>query len=427
MSNERKFDIRSDEVNDILSRPPAWMVRIGSVIMFGVLAILLLVAALFRYPDIIKAPIVITSENLPAQLVAKRSGRIQQIFINNGECIKRGDVIAMLENPGSFDDYLKVKEICNSYMTLTSLPEKLLLGEFQSSYSQFVKSLKEYKAFIALDYHRKMINSVKLETDAKRGQLAISEKKERMAVDQYSIAENLFKREKMLFDQKTISQQDFDRSKSTFLAAGKELEDSRDELNRNKVEIIKGEQSILDLENRRVEELNRLKRAVDADLEILLSQLREWEQLNLFISPVDGVVSFTSYWQANQNVTESDVVFTVLPEKEKNISGKLYIPLAGAGKVKTGQKVNVKLDSYPYMEYGMVQVTVKSISLLPANVGKERYYIVGVEFPEGLKTNYSIELNFSEEMHGIGEIITENASVLRRILYPVKHMLKNNF
>ncbi|PKP06514.1 MAG: hypothetical protein CVU10_02825 [Bacteroidetes bacterium HGW-Bacteroidetes-5] len=428
MSNERKFEIRSDEVNDILSRPPSWMVRIGSIIMASVLSLILIGAAFFRYPDIIKAPIVITSENLPAQLVAKRSGRIQSIFPDNGEYIKRGEVIAILENPGSFQDYQKVREICTNYLNLSSpLPEKLLLGELQGTYSQFVKSLKEYRTFISLDYHRKMINSVRQETEAKRGQLKIAQRKEAMAIDQYEIAQNLFDREKSLFDQKAISQQDFDRSRSSYLAAGQQLESAREELNRNRVEVIKGEQSILDLEMEREEGYNRLKRAVEADLDILMSQLGEWEQLNLFISPVDGVISFTSYWQENQNVHSGDIVFTVLPEKEKKISGKLFIPMAGAGKVRPGQKVNVKLDSYPYMEFGMVQVEVKNISLLPANIGNERVYIVGVEFPEGLRTNYSLDLNFSEEMHGVGEIITDNASVLKRILYPVRHMIKNNF
>ena len=149
--------------------------------------------------------------------------------------------------------------------------------------------------------------------------------------------------------------------------------------------------------------------------------------MNLFVSPVDGTVSFTSYWQENQNVLSGEVVFTVLPVRDKNISGKLYIPLAGAGKVKIGQKVNVKLDSYPYMEYGMVVVSVKSISLLPATLGKDRVYIVSVDFPDGLKTTYSQDLLFSEEMHGTGEIVTHDVSLLRRVFYPVKHMLKTHF
>ncbi|HCV16135.1 MAG TPA: hypothetical protein DF637_07370 [Rikenellaceae bacterium] len=79
------------------------------------------------------------------------------------------------------------------------------------------------------------------------------------------------------------------------------------------------------------------------------------------------------------------------------------------------------------MEYGMVVVSVKSISLLPATLGKDRVYIVSVDFPDGLKTTYSQDLLFSEEMHGTGEIVTHDVSLLRRVFYPVKHMLKTHF
>lgn len=429
MSKKRRdLEIRSDEVNDILSRPPTWMVRVGSTLMLFVLLLIILGAAVFRYPDIIRAPIVITSENLPAQIIAKRSGRIQTMLAKNGDTVTTGAVIAILENPGLYDDYLRMKEVCASYLDPgIDLPEKLILGDMQSAYSQLIKSIKEYRVFLALDYHKKMIRSVREETEAKRGQLLISRRKEANAKEQYNIAEQQFERDKQLFEQRTISQQDLDKSRSNFLYYGQQLEVAREELSRIGVEVIKGEQIILDLEIEREESISRLKRAVEGDLQILLSQSREWEQQNLFISPVEGTVSFTSYWQENQNVLSGETVFTVLPVKDKSISGKLYIPLAGAGKVKVGQKVNVKLDNYPYMEYGMVVVNVSGISLLPAAMGKERVYIVSVDFPEGLKTTYSFDLHFSEEMHGTGEIITHDVSLLKRIFNPVKHMLKNNF
>ncbi len=427
MSKRKDLEIRSDEVSDILSRPPSWMIRIGSTLMFVVLLLIISGSALFKYPDIIKAPIVITSQNLPTQLIAMKSGRIQKILVNDGVDVNQGDVIAILENPGLYEDYLKMKEVCNSYLDLSvPLPEKLIVGDMQNAYSQLVKSIKEYRVFKQLNYHNKMISSVRKETDARRAQLEISERKESIAVEQYQIAQQQFEREKLLFEQRTISRQDLDKNRSAFLSFSQQLESSREELNRIRVDVIKGEQTILDLEIEREESVSRLRRVIESDLQILMSQMREWEQINLFVSPVDGTVSFTSYWQENQNVLSGDVVFTVLPHKERNISGKLYIPLAGAGKVKLGQQVNVKLDSYPFMEYGMVIVNVNSISLLPANLGKERVYIVGVNFPAGLKTTYSAELPFSEEMHGTGEIITSNVSLLKRVFNPVKHLLKTH-
>jgi HlyD family secretion protein len=113
--------------------------------------------------------------------------------------------------------------------------------------------------------------------------------------------------------------------------------------------------------------------------------------------------------------------------KDARISGKIYLPLTGAGKVKVGQKVNIKLDNYPYMEFGMIQVKVGSISMIPTLINENRVYIVGVEFPDRLKTNYGYDLIFTEEMQGVAEVITEDLSLLQRIFFPFKHVLKSRF
>lgn len=428
MSNERKFEIRSDEVNDILTKIPRWMVRSGSMLMLGILLLLIIGSSFFKYPDIITAPVVITSQNLPAQLISKKSGRIKTIILANGATVKEGDVIAILENPAVFDHYLKAKDISNEYPNIKNdLPENLKLGDMQQAYSQFVKSYREYLSFISLDYHGKMILSVKKEIATKEEQLQISQRREQIAEEQYKIAQELFKREKALFEQKAISRQDLDKAYGASLLSAQQLESAKEERNSSRADLIKINQTLLDLELAREESVSSLKRSLEANHAVLISQLGDWEQFNLFIAPVNGEISFTSFWQENQNVLPGEVVFTILPDNEKKISGKIYMPMNGAGKVEPGQKVNIKLDSYPYMEYGMVEGFVTTISLLPTSLGEHRAYIVGVDFNNGLKTTYNLELNFGEEMHGVAQIITKEASLLKRIFNPVKHLFKTHF
>ncbi len=43
----------------------------------------------------------------------------------------------------------------------------------------------------------------------------------------------------------------------------------------------------------------------------------------------------------------------------------LLLPAEGAGKVEPGQKVNIRLDNYPYMEYGMLEGVISHISEIP--------------------------------------------------------------
>ena len=92
---------------------------------------------------------------------------------------------------------------------------------------------------------------------------------------------------------------------------------------------------------------------------------------------------FQKYWSIGQYVTPGEEVMTIIPV-ENQLVGKLLLPTAKSGKVKIGQKVNIKLDSYPYIEFGVVQGTVQAISMMPY----EKNYLVDVTLPNGLYTNY---------------------------------------
>ena len=164
---------------------------------------------------------------------------------------------------------------------------------------------------------------------------------------------------------------------------------------------------------------------LNSQLSILNAQLFQWEQTFLLVSPIAGVVTFTKYWQKNQNVNAGEVLITVVPNEETKIVGKILLPSQGAGKVKEGQSVNVKFDNFPYMEFGMVRVQIKNISLVPVTVeNNQKAYLLEVDFPDKLKTNYGKELTFSQEMTGIAEIITEDLRLLDKFLNPIKAVIK---
>jgi HlyD family secretion protein len=171
-----------------------------------------------------------------------------------------------------------------------------------------------------------------------------------------------------------------------------------------------------------------LRVALSGAYDGLQTQIRQWEQAYLLVSPVGGTVTFTKYWQKNQNVNAGEVLVTVVPKERARIIGKITLPPQGAGKVKEGQTVNIKFDNFPYMEFGMVKVQIKNISLVPVVVNDggadKKAYILEVVFPDTLRTNYGKELSFSQEMQGTAEIITDDLRLLDKFLNPIKAALK---
>lgn len=165
--------------------------------------------------------------------------------------------------------------------------------------------------------------------------------------------------------------------------------------------------------------LNNLAQSYD----LLKEAIRKWEYKYLLKSSIDGVVSFQDYWGGNQFVNSGSVVFSILPTDTSSLVGRLVIPSQNAGKVSVGQKVFIKLDNYPYQQYGVLIGRVANFSISPNDEGK---YTVFVDLPNGTLTSYNKNLNFSQELLGNAEIITENLSVAERMFYKFRKLLTYN-
>ena len=153
-------------------------------------------------------------------------------------------------------------------------------------------------------------------------------------------------------------------------------------------------------------------------------QINQWELQYVLKSTDYGKVSLSKLWQPKQHINAGEIFASIIPLETANITGIILLPSQGSGKVKTGQTVNVKFDGFPHMEFGMVRGLVKKISLVPVIIGNEKFTMLEVEFPEQLTTNYGQALDFSQEMSGIAEIITEDMRLLDRFLNPIKSLVK---
>ena len=110
-------------------------------------------------------------------------------------------------------------------------------------------------------------------------------------------------------------------------------------------------------------------------------------------------------------------MFVVAPEEESLPVGTALLPLQGSGKVKAGQRVNLRLNNYPDQEFGYVKGKVKSVSPLPTAEGM---YVVDIALPDGLTTNCGKTLSLTREMKGSAEIITDDLRLLERLIMPLR-------
>jgi len=429
MEEHNKIELRSTEVQEILSRPPKWMVRWGITIVFIVVAILVTGSWFFKYPDIIPANIVLTTENPPAPVVAKTSGKIQNLFVVNNQMIRKNEVLAVLENPAQFDDMHALENLMDNVESNFKIGEvfilsrqSLELGNVQSIYSNFIKNIEAYNQMILLNYHDQKIKLYQQELRKYDQYLTHLKKQNILLENDFELARKQYVRDSALNAQNMLSDADFEKSKSRVIAKQYSLEQNSASIASIHLQMETLKQNILELELQKRQQLSDYQSLIDESYKNLQAAIDSWKYQYTLVSPTDGKVTFNQYWNENQSVKMGETVMTIIPEDEGEIIGKVQLTFQGAGKVKPGQQANIQFANYPYMEFGMVKGTVQSISLAPNN----NFYTAEIDLPQGLTTFYGIELDFKQQMTGKAEIITEDIRLLERIVRPLRYILKKN-
>lgn len=415
--SQNNLNLRSEEVQEILGRPPQSIVRVGITVILLVVIGLFVGSWFIKYPDVVSAPVTVTTENLPAGVMAMTTGKIDTLFVSEKQIVKQGELLAVVHNAALWDDVLLVKERMDSIADDNSLQ----LGDIQSVYSTYIKAREDYAYFCKADYHNRKIAVIRKQIATQKDILNKTIKQQQLSQKQLSVAQQQFAMDSTLFAKKMLSLADFHTARSSYIQQLQTAEAAKMSLDNQQMSILQLEQAVFDLEQQRIETENSLSLALTASQSQLLAQIQNWEETFLLRAPCDGAVTFTKYWQQNQNINAGEIMMTVVPLGEKKIIGKILLPPQGAGKVKAGQTVNIKFDHFPYMEYGMVKVTIHNISLVPVQTGeKEKAYMLEVQFPDRLLTTYHKELDFSQEMTGTAEIITEDLRLFDRFLNPIR-------
>ena len=100
---ERAIEIRSEEIDEILGKTPVWILRRGLVLLLAIILSLVAGSWIFKYPDIISAPIIITTVNPPSPVIARSNGRITAFYVSDKQSVTAGEYLAVLENTSDIE------------------------------------------------------------------------------------------------------------------------------------------------------------------------------------------------------------------------------------------------------------------------------------------------------------------------------------
>ncbi|NCA75975.1 MAG: hypothetical protein EOM90_06535 [Alphaproteobacteria bacterium] len=414
--------IHCDKVNDILRRNPLWISKIGLLFLSVFLFLFLFFSFIIKYPDTVKVPLKITSETPPLPIISNNNGIIELLLVHDGQEVCENQYLIVLQNSVNFVEILTLKKL----LLKTSLDTLLLtnyqqLGQLQGTYNELIIELKKRKKYVTLNFNKTktlfiidQINILKKYADNLKMQNDI--------LDQDLIlANNQFQRDSFLYKNSITSSADYDKSVSSLLLSKFKYFSSKIDFYNVSLQVSKLEAQKADYLLQDQESIINMDINILSLKNSLINQIQVWEQTNVLKSSIAGRVAYHKNWTVRESIISGEKIISIIPTHLATPLCRGTIETSGAGKVRMGQRVNISIENYPSIEYGMIKGVVMGVSEIPS----ENKYLVEIALPKGLITYYGKKIPFKYDMVGTGTIITENLTLLDRILNPIRSLLKN--
>ena len=224
----QELQIRSEEVQEILSYVPNWMIRWGNTLLFLLLLMVLFISWFVKYPDVITTQVMITTIIPPEKVYAKSNGQIEILLKNDGDVIQRNETIAVLENSANYKNVFLLKSILDTLMVdvndfsfpINSIPP-LVLGDVTTSYANFENNYSEY-------YLNKKLNPYKNTSFAKRfslveanGRFQVLKSQKELNLKELKFRKKDLGRQENLFNKGVISVKEYEQKQIEFLQSEK--------------------------------------------------------------------------------------------------------------------------------------------------------------------------------------------------------------
>ena len=424
MPENKEIEIRSDEVQEILSHVPTWMVRWGITLIFGLILMLVFISWLIKYPDVIQGQVILTTEQPPVKLISKTNGYIEQLYFKDNTIVKKGETIAEITNPTNKETIDNLNILLKDFQLenvkeLLPLLEKIgVLGEMQTEFNTLYNNLKEYYQITEDNYYKNSLKNIDLQIDYNDRLARITKGELNLLNQEISNAKEKFQSDSILYNKEVISKNDFFTNQSEYMSKKQQLINTEKTYVNHKITVANYSKQKNDLQQTNVDKIRKLETNIKAAINSIRNYTQSWQQNYTITSPIEGELSYMSFITTNQYITTEEPLFAVTSNNQAYI-GNIQIPTQGYGKVAKGQQVKIKLDSYPYQEYGQLVGEIENISQI---AGKEGYFIQ-VKLTKGLISTYNKELTYTPDMMGVAEIITEDLRLLDRIFNKFKKVL----
>ena len=359
----------------------------------------------------------IFSESPQAMITSPNEVQLTKVFIKEGQAVKKGDTLFILENVKTKTDFNVSK------IGLKAQKENLvILSELMANAAKRKQAIHQLIG-IQSDIYQTDRRKIAQELKSLKTKMSLTSKQANLLEDKYVT-------DSILYAKGAISKLELNEQKNKQLSDRKgqgdiesqyqQKENDYDNLSHNFLKFNNHlQQSLLELEKQIID---YRKDIIDLEMDIHnkefnLNYFKDELQKLVVLSPVTGTIStLFNTKQTLQNIPKDELLAVVTPTQE-SFYAKATLPERDLVYIQTGQEVVLKVDAYNFHKYGAVRGNITYVSA--ADVDREFYCMIELK-------DYSKNIKLKAGYRLKGDIIVERLSLFQYLKKKLLNSLDNS-
>lgn len=406
---------------EVTETPPSPTKRL---IMWTVLA-LIVVALLWAFLGHINEVAVANGKVIPSgqakTVQVKNKGIVKEIRVTEGQKVEEGDVLVLLDPTTTSADYDSLRKRAAYYkLDIQRLTAELTGQPFMPEEDP---DLEAHDLAAELALYQSRTNDYRTQRESR--QEVIAQKRARLEAAQATyekyneglkIARTKEERLIDLMQEEAISEFQLLEQQNQTIEYAQNAQSQLDEITSIQAEIAEAEQNLANVDASYRKEI--MTALVDAKKEYYsvtesIKKADEDSRMATIVAPTSGRVYNLNIHTVGGIVTDAQALMQIVPE-EASLEFEVYADNKDIGFIKNGQTAEVKVETFNFQKFGMVDATVTEVSadavnepndqekykkfkLILVPSGKNTIDVFGEEVPLAVGMNVSAEIKIKEK------------------------------
>lgn len=357
-------------VLEVTETPPSHAARLLTYVIILMFSVLIIWSILGKIDIIATAGGKLMPASNIKTIQTLTDSEIEEIYVQEGQYVKEGQDLIKFNQTEVLANISRIKNEIEA-LEIAVARLKALLSDNPKENFKYNSEIDAYLIKMHTDLLKSQLEEKKAQMDVLDGQIVKAEKEKDTIQAELTRIERLLpnvqeriEKKKILVDQKLMA-------RLAFLEQEEELINLQEQKNVQVKKMAETEANIESLKKEKQQYLAEFDKNIMQELTENRKQLESYQQelikyeealkRTIVKAPLSGYVQQLVYHTKGGVVETAKPIMNIVP-KDYKLEAEVKILNKDIGFVRTGQDVEIKIDSFPFTKYGTIKAKVRNIS-----------------------------------------------------------------